>query len=62
MDGVKEAFEIVFGEEFINEMFTRLVIIFSRWQQSCFISCLFQFGKQSQHEKLKSDITFGRVS
>lgn len=27
MDGVKEAFEIVFGEEFINEMATRLLII-----------------------------------
>ena len=27
MDGIKEAFEIVFGEEFINEMMTRLIII-----------------------------------
>lgn len=27
MDGIKEAFEIVFGEEFVNEMATRLIII-----------------------------------
>ncbi len=56
MDGVKEAFEIVFGEEFINEMFTRLVIIFSSLAAVLFIIMFISIWKTSAARKIKKAI------
>ena len=56
MDGVKEAFEIVFGEEFINEMFSRLIIILSSLAAALFIILFVSVWKLIATQKIKKAI------